>query len=172
MSSTEVTEPANTSPVEDPAPRRGVSIDLLGGIALLAIAAVFLLKAGEGSKDWLMPVSLGWGVVAVGVVLVVRGVLGHGERVDLVPPLLRGEGRDVSVFLALTVTYVVLVRPVGFWAMSFLNLFVASFYLSAERSRRDATVSVGVAAGVTVVAFLLLTQVFYVPLPKARWWPF
>lgn len=149
-----------------------IAADLVGGMALLGIAAVFLLKAGEGRLDWLLPVVLSYGVGILGVLLVVRGLLGYGDRVAAVPPILRGQGVDVAVFIVLAVIYVLLASPVGFWTMSALMIFSGSVYLDVARSRRNLTVSVLAAAGICVVGYFVLTQVFYIPMPRGQWLPF
>ncbi len=146
--------------------------DALGGVALIGIALVFILNAGAGSMDWLFPEVLAYSLVAIGVVLIGRAVLGYGERVNVIPSVLRGKGTDVAVFVVLSVVYVALAKPVGFWVMSPIVLFVAAVYLANTRDRRALTQAAVVAVVVSVVAYLLLLQVFFVPLPKAKWWPF
>lgn len=149
-----------------------MSVDLVGGLSILGIALVFFLRAGEGNLDWLFPISLGAVLAFIGVVLLVRGAMGYGDAVPLVPPIFRGHGVDVAAFIAATVIYVALLRPVGFWFMTPVMVFVASIYLANERNRRAVLTSVLVAASVAIIGWFVLTQVFYVPLPKTRWWPF
>lgn len=156
---------------EQPAGRT-VSVDLLGGLALLAIAGVFLLASGEGRMDWLMPVALSYTLVLIGIYLVVRGLLGRGERTFLVPGVLRGRGIDVAVFVAMSVVYVVLAPTVGFWVMSALMIIGSSLYLAPQRNRRVIVTSVLASVGVCVVFYLLMLHVFYVPLPASGWLPF
>lgn len=153
-------------------PERTVSVDLLGGLALLAIAGVFLLASGEGRMDWLMPVSLSYVLLLIGLYLLTRGLLGRGERTFLVPGVLRGRGIDVAVFVAMSVVYVVLAPTVGFWVMSALMIIVSSLYLAPQRNRRLILTSVLVAVGICVVFYLLMLHVFYVPLPASGWLPF
>lgn len=147
-------------------------VDLVAGIALVAIAAVFIVSAGEGRMDWLFPLVLAWLLVAVAVYLIVRGLLGYGETMPVKPALLRGEGVDVAIFTGIAVIYVILARPIGFWLASAAMLFISSVYLAVERSRTTYVYSAVVAIMVCVVSYILLLQVFYVPLPEARWLPF
>ncbi|AYY12275.1 hypothetical protein EF847_05695 [Actinobacteria bacterium YIM 96077] len=165
MSSTE-------RPVERPAPGPHVSTDLIAGMALLAIVAIGLLGSGEGHLDWLFPVTLSWILGAFGACLVVRGLLGYGHRVPAVPRLLRGQNPDVALFVGLVVVYVIVIEQVGFWLPSAAMLVVASVYLDTFRSRRNIAISVLVALGVCIVGYVVLTKVFFVPLPGGEWIPF
>ena len=160
-----------TPPAREPEPARA-RVELIAGVALIAIAAVFILSAGTGSMDWLFPLALAWLLVAVGVYLVIRGLLGFGETVRAKPALLRGEGVDVAIFTGIAVIYVVLARPIGFWLASAAMLFLSSIYLAVDRDRRTYVYSAVVAVAVCVVSYVLLLHVFYVPLPRARWLPF
>ena len=162
------TEPSTTE-----SSRAEVSRELVCGLAMLGVVAVFLGNAGEvgnGKYDWLFPVVLSYALGLLAVVLVVRGLLGKGERISVVPAVLRGEGVDVAVFGVLSILYVALVRPVGFWIMSALTIFVAAVYLDTRRSVRGALISVVVAILTCVAAYLVLTRVFYISFPPAPWW--
>lgn len=165
---TPVTDP--TAEEETPAGPQ-VSQDLVGGLVLGAICAVFLLRAGPLDRDWVFPIVLAWAAVVVAVYLVARGLLGYGDRIDARPDLLHGGALDIGVFIAMTVAYVALLRPVGYWIMTSVMIFGASLYLDTRRSRANVIISAVVAIAVSVGAFLLLTKVFYVPVPKARWLP-
>lgn len=149
-----------------------VRLDMLAGLALLAIAAFFLLGAGEGTLDWVFPSTLSYGVGILGVVLVIRSLFGFSEYVPVVPAILRGKGGAVAVFVLIMVVYVILIRPVGFWPMSALMIFVTASYLAPERSRRSVAIAGGAAVAVSVLAYFVLEYVFYVPFPEPRWLPF
>ena len=162
------TEPSTTESSRAEVPR-----DLVCGLVMLAVVAVFLGNAGEvgaGKYDWLFPVVLSYALGGLALVLVVRGLLGKGERISVVPAVLRGQGIDVAVFSILSVLYVALVRPVGFWIMSALTIFVAAVYLDTRRSTRGALTSSVVAILTCVVAYLVLTRVFYISFPPPPWW--
>lgn len=166
--STSTTEPSSTE-----SSRAETSRDLVCGLAMLAVVAVFLGTAGdvgEGNFDWLFPVVLSYGLGALAVVLVVRGLLGQGERMSVVPAVLRGQGFDVATFSLLSVLYVALVPPVGFWVMSALTMFVAAVYLDTRRSARGIRVSLVVAILVCAFSYLVLTQIFFITFPPAPWW--
>lgn len=156
---------------EEERERRQVPVDLVGGLSLLVIVVIFLVRAGEANRDWIFPIVLSYALGVMAVYLVVRGLLGRGDRILAVPPLLRGEGTDVGVFTLLTVAYVVLLRPIGFWITTSLMIVAGASYLDTKLSRRSLAISVVVAVAISVGAFLLLTRVFYVPVPRARWAP-
>lgn len=149
-----------------------VPLDLVGGLFLLFVAAVFILNAGDDMLDWIFPLSLAYTVGAIGLYLVTRGLLGLGEKTDTLVPVFKGRGVDVFVISSLVTVYVVLARPVGFWIMSMVMLFGGSVYLDNERTAKRMVSAAVVAFVVCIVAYLLLRKVFYIPLPKARWLPF
>lgn len=158
--------------------RRQIPADLVGGLAMIGIAAVFRLKSGEERLDWIFPVVLSYILGGLGILLVIRGLAGFGDRVPAVPPILRRQdgqrrqGLDVVVFVTLTVAYVALLSTVGFWVMSALTITVAAMYLDPVRSPRRLAMALAVAIAVCLLGWLLLTRVFYVPFPPADWLPF
>lgn len=149
-----------------------IPLDLVGGVFLLAVAAVFILNAGEDYLDWIFPLTLAYASGIIGIYLVIRALLGFGDKTDTLVPVLRGRGVDVAVFCVLTGLYVGLARTVGFWIMSMVMLFAGAVYLDHERTTKRTVMAGVVALLVCIVAYVLLRRVFYVPLPKARWLPF
>jgi hypothetical protein len=149
----------------------GIPVDLMSGVFLLAIVAVFVLNAGDRALDWVFPLSLSYLLGAIAVYLTIRGLLGFGDRTDTLLPVLRGRGVDVLVFTVLAAIYVVLLRAVGFWTMSALMLFAGSVFLDPTRSRKRIALSAVVAVVVCLAAYLLLVRVLFVPLPPEVWLP-
>lgn len=142
--------------------------DLVAGLAMLAVVAVFLGNAGEvgkGKFDWLFPVVLSYGLGVLALVLVVRGLLRHGEWMPLVPIIFRGQGVDVAVFSVLSIVYVVVAPMIGFWIASALLIAVAAIYLETRRSWRSAAIAVIVGVACCVVGYLTLTEIFYIKFP-------
>ena len=164
----DVIEP-RTEQESDKTPR--IPVDLVGGIVLLGIVAVFLLNAGDDLLDWIFPLILSYTLAIIGVYLVIRGLLGFGDKTDTLLPILRGRGTDPFVFTVLAAIYVGLVRAVGFWTMSVLMLFAGSVYLDHARSKRRIALAAVVALAVCIGAYVLLERVLYVPLPPERWLP-
>ena len=58
----------------------------------------------------------------------------------------------------------------GFWLSSFLMLCVAATYLTLEKTRNNLILAVVVPLGACVLAYLVFTHVFYVPLPVGTLW--
>ncbi len=148
-----------------------IPVDLVGGLFLLAVVAVFVLNAGDDLLDWIFPLSLAYTLGIIGGYLTIRGLLGFGDKTDTLLPILRGRGVDVSVFTVLAVIYVGSARAVGFWIMTALMLFTGSVYLDPVRSRKRIALAAVIALAVCVVAYVFLLRVFYVPVPRARWLP-
>jgi hypothetical protein len=149
-----------------------ISRDLVAGIVTLGVVAVFLGNAGEvsrGEYDWLFPVALSYALGVFAVILMLRGLLGRGERMPVVPVVLRGQGIDVLVFCVLTVLYVVLVPRLGFWATSTTMIVAGAVVLDTRRSVKTVLLAVAVAVAVTVVGYLTLTDIFYVRFPTGPW---
>lgn len=170
QSSTET--PVTESRAEDEAPPSpSVPQDLIAGIVLGAVVGLFWLRAGPLDRDWVFPLVLSWAGAVIAAYLVVRGLLGYGDRINARPRILTGGGLDISVFIALTIAYVALLKPVGYWIMTSGMIFATALYLDTNRSKKNMLLAAVVAIVVSVVAFLLLTKVFYVPVPKARWLP-
>jgi hypothetical protein len=165
----------STSRTEPPPSREAgpqVPRDLVAGLAMLAFVAVFLGKAGEvgkGKYDWLFPVVLSYGLAVLALVLVVRGLMRHGEWMPLVPIIFRGQGVDVAVFSVLSIAYVVVAPRIGFWIASALPIAVAAIYLETRRSWRSAAIAVLVGVACSVVGYLTLTEIFYIKFPAGPW---
>jgi hypothetical protein len=148
-----------------------IPLDLLGGLFLLSVVAVFVLNAGEDQLDWIFPLSLSYTLGIIGVYLIIRGLLGFGDKTDTLLPVLHGRGVDVLVFTVIVAIYVVVVRAIGFWAMSAVMLFAGAVYLDPARSKKRIALAAVVALAVCIAAYVLLVRVLYVPLPRERWLP-
>lgn len=154
-------------------PSRGlVSRDFVGGLALLGVAALFLLNAGEvvdGRYDWLFPIVLSYALGGLSLAMLLRGLLGRRDRMSLLPRVLRGEGVDVVLFSGLIIVYVILIEPLGFWITSLMTLFVGAVFLDTRRTRGGILLALGVACLASVIAYLALTQLFYINFPPTPW---
>ena len=148
-----------------------VSVELVAGIVMLAFVSVFIFNSGDVLLDWVFPLVLATAGAVIGVYFVIRGLLGRGAKMPLLPPLLRGKGVLVAVFVVIAVFYTGLARVVGFWIMSWLMVFTASLYLAEERNLKQAAVSAVIALAISLVGFWLFSRVFFVPFPRATWLP-
>jgi hypothetical protein len=139
---------------------------------VLAISALFILGAGEGTLDWIFPLILGYTLAVIGAVVTIRGLMGFGDKTTTLLPILHGKGVDVFVFTLTTVVYVVLASVVGFWIMTAAFIFGAAVYLDHARSGKKIALAAAISLIVCIAAYILLLQVFYVPLPPSRFLPF
>jgi hypothetical protein len=142
-----------------------VSVDLLASVTLFLIAAVLLSQTGQGARDWAMPRSLNYLLIGVGLVLLIKGLVRPGDKVPLVPAVVRGKGLDTAFFMTVGVLYALAIPIVGFWVSSVVALFVLSLALAENRALRTVLQSTAMAVGVSAGAYLLMQYVFYVPLP-------
>lgn len=149
----------------DERPGRQIPVEILTGVIMAGVAALFLLNAGSTKLDWLFPIVLSYALVAVAVVLILRGALGFGGKIPLVPPILRGHGIDVLVFSVAAIAYAALTPYVGFWIMTGLVITGAAVYLDTQRSLKRLIIAAAVAVALCVVAYLTLTEIFYVEFP-------
>lgn len=58
-----------------------ISRELVCGLVMFAVVAMFLGFAGASELDWLFPKVLSYALAALAVILVARGLLGFGEKV-------------------------------------------------------------------------------------------
>ena len=59
----------------------------------------------------------------------------------------------------------------GFWLASFLMLTLTSIYLTLDKTRSNIRLAVVVPLASCIVFYLVFLHLFYVPFPKATWWP-
>lgn len=145
-----------------------VSTDVLAALALFAIAGVLLSQTGDDLRDWVLPRTLNYLLIAVGVVLLGKGLLRPGATVRAVPRLSRS-GLDVLLFVVVAVGYVAVMSIVGFWIASAVVIVVLSLVLAESRNARTVAVSLAVAIAICAVFYVLMLHVFYVPLPEGVW---
>ena len=88
-----------------------------------------------------------------------------GDKVSLMPAVVRRQGLDTAFFMAVAVVYVLAIPILGFWISSAVVLFVLSMALAETRDRRTMIQSAATAVGMSAGAYLLMSYVFYVPLP-------
>ena len=149
-----------------------VSVDLLSGLALAVVGALFLgYSERQWVEDWMFPIGAASAAMVIGIVLIGRSIWNPGRRVALLPRLGRS-GLDMSVFLVVSALYIFLARPVGFWVVSAAYVFVMSLVFAAKRTWRWAGMSAVVSIGVIAVFYVLMVKIFYIPLPRSRWLPF
>ncbi len=155
--------------------KRLIDRDLLAAIVLLCIGAVFWVSPSADPKDWAFPRLATYLILGIAVALVARVAFAairkrvpdavHSTLADRVALI------DVFVFLAVVLAYLFVMRGLGFWLSSLLMLSLVSVYLTLEKTRRNLMLAVVVPLASCIVAYFVFTHVFYVPFPKATWWP-
>ena len=149
--------------------------DFLAALVLLFIGIVSLAEEGPDLMNWVFPRLATYFVLIVAVILITRVIF--ADFVERAPDIisLAADDRivfmDVFLFLLIALVYLLVMYGLGFWLSSFLMLSLASTYLTLEKTRRNMGVAIIVPLAACVVAYLVFLHVFYVPLPKATWWP-
>ncbi|MCS7234841.1 MAG: tripartite tricarboxylate transporter TctB family protein [Armatimonadota bacterium] len=145
-----------------------MNASVVGGVLLLALAAVAFWGARGGTPAvWLFP-RLAAGVMAVsGILLVEEGI----RRPDhVVMWASRGEARDVLAFTLGAVAYAALVPWLGFWLATTLILAGAAYALQAQRDVQSLGKWLGVGLALGLGFDALFVGAFGVPLPGGVLW--
>ena len=155
--------------------QRLVDRDLLTALVLLFIGGVALFSAGDDVKNWMFPLLATYLIIAIAVALIARVVF--AAIMKHVPDIvhLARENRiaffDVLVFCMIVLAYVFVMNGLGFWLSSLLMLSLTSIYLTLDKTRRNIRIAMVVPLVTCVAAYFVFLRVFYVPFPKATWWP-
>ena len=149
--------------------------NLITALILFFVGGVATISSGDDVKNWMFPLLAAYVMLAIGAMLLARFL--YLEITKHVPDLLRMSGADreaatdVIVFAAIVLVYIVVMHGLGFWISSFLMLSLTSIYLTLDKSRRNVVLAVVVPFAACVAAYIIFLRVFYVPFPKAAWWP-
>jgi hypothetical protein len=155
--------------------QRLVDRDLLCALVLFVIGAVSLSEAGTDVRNWIFPRLATYFILAVAVVLIARVVF--AAAIKRVPDIVRWDPEDwinfvdVAMFCAIVLAYMFVMYGFGFWISSFLMLSLTSIYLTLDKTPRNIALAMVVPLAACVLAYVVFLHVFYVPLPKATWWP-
>jgi hypothetical protein len=155
--------------------RRLIDRDLLTALVLFCIGAVFWVDPGADVKDWIFPRLAVYLILGIAVALVARVVFAAFMRrlPDIIH--LTSEDRiaaiDVLVFFVIVLAYMFVMYGFGFWLSSLLMLSLTSIYLTLDKTRHNIMLAVVVPLLTCIVAYFVFLHVFYVPFPKATWWP-
>ena len=149
--------------------------DLLTALVLLVIGGVFLSNSGNDLKDWIFPLMATYFILGVAVALALLVIF--RAMMKILPKILHltAEDRvayfDVLVFFLIVLAYILVMHGIGFWLSSLLMVTLTSIYLTLEKTRHNMMLALVVPLLFCIVAFFVFTHVFYVPFPKASWWP-
>ncbi len=149
--------------------------DVLTGLVLFAIGSFFLNAAGDDVKNWIFPVLAIYLLMGIGAVLILRAAFfAFMKRAPDIIRLAREDReirRDVFIFFLIVLTYMFVMSGIGFWLASFLMLTLTSNYLTLDKTRQNIRLAIVVPLGVCILFYIVFLHLFYVPFPKATWWP-
>jgi hypothetical protein len=151
-----------------------VDRDFLAAIALFAVGAVSLSAEGNDLMNWVFPRLATYVVLASAVILLF--VVVFASAVKHAPDLIQMTSEDwivarnVFVFFLVVLAYLFVMYGLGFWLSSFLMLVLTSVYLTQDKTPRNLGLAVIVPLGICIVAYVVFQDIFYVPVPEARWW--
>ena len=154
---------------------RLVDRDLLTAMVLLIVGGVAWLSAGGDVKNWIFPLLAIYLILGIAAALLARVIF--SAIFDYVPDDVRVSDEDKSVlfdvlvFLLIVLAYMFVMYGLGFWLSSFFMLSLASIYLTLDKTRRSIALAVIVPLAICSAAYFIFLHVFYVPFPKATWWP-
>ena len=149
--------------------------DLLTGLILLCIFGIFSADNSADPKDWIFPILATYVILAIAVALVARGAFALIiKRLPDIIHLTPEEGIayfDVLVFFLIVLAYMFLMDGLGFWLSSFLMLSITSIYLTLDKTPRNIKLAMIVPLGSCIACYFAFLYFFYVPFPRATWWP-
>jgi hypothetical protein len=152
-----------------------VDRDLLTALVLLFIGGVALFSAGDDVKNWMFPLLATYLILAIAVALIARvvftAIMKHLPDIIRLAPEDQIAFIDVLVFFLIVLTYIFVMSGLGFWLSSLLMLSLTSIYLTLDKTRRNIRIAMVVPLVTCVAAYFVFLRVFYVPFPKATWWP-
>ncbi|MBT3989298.1 MAG: hypothetical protein HOE97_02145 [Rhodospirillaceae bacterium] len=149
--------------------------DIITALVLFGIGGFFLNAAGDDVKNWIFPVLAIYLLMGIAAALVLR--VAFQAFMKRAPDIVRlaREDRvihiDVLVFFLIVLAFMFVMSGIGFWLASFLMLTLTSNYLTLDKSRQNIRLAIVVPLGVCILFYVVFLHVFYVPFPKATWWP-
>ncbi len=149
--------------------------DLLTALALFSIGGVAFFSADNDVKNWIFPLLAAYLILGIAAALVARvvfaAIMRHVPDIVRLAPEDRSAVIDVLVFFLIVLAYMFVMYGLGFWLSSLLMLSLTSIYLTLDKTRRNIRLALVVPLVTCVVAYFVFLHVFYVPFPKATWWP-
>jgi hypothetical protein len=149
--------------------------DMLTALVLFFFGGVAVFAADSDVKNWIFPLLAAYLLIGIAVALVGRVVFAAIKKQlpDIVrlAPEDRVPAMDVVVFFLIVLAYMFVMFGLGFWLASFLMLTVTSIYLTLDKTRKNIRLAVIVPLASCIVFYMVFLHLFYVPFPKATWWP-
>ena len=153
--------------------KRFADRDLLTALMLFGVSALFSVGSSSDPKDWAFPLLANYVTLGIAIAFLAKFIV-SAVRQHL-PDLLamtaddRASFVDVVVFIVIVLAFLLAMFRLGFWPSALIMLIGASLYLTRERTTRNIRMAIVAPICISIVAFLVFTQVFYVPFPEAGW---
>ena len=155
--------------------QRLVDRDLLTALVLFCIYAVFASGSSSDVKDWIFPLLATYVILAIAVALVAKvslaAIMKHIPDTVHLTQDERISSIDVLVFFLIVLAYMFVMYGLGFWLSSLLMVSLTSIYLTLDKTRRNIGLAMIVPLGSCILFYFVFLHVFYVPFPRATWWP-
>ena len=149
--------------------------DLLTALALFFIGGVAFFSADNDVKNWIFPLLAAYLILGIAAALVARvvfaAIMRHVPDIVRLAPEDRIAVIDVLVFFLIVLAYMFVMYGLGFWLSSLLMLSLTSIYLTLDKTRQNIRLALIVPLGACVMFYFVFLHLFYVPFPKATWWP-
>ena len=149
--------------------------DLLTGLILLCIFGIFSADNSADPKDWIFPIIANYVILIVGIALFTRGafalIMKRLPDIIHLTPEERIAYFDVLVFFLIVLAYMFVMYGLGFWLSSLLMVSLTSIYLTLDKTRLNIGLATVVPLGSCILFYFVFLHVFYVPFPRATWWP-
>jgi hypothetical protein len=155
--------------------QRLIDRDFLTALVLFLVGWLAVSSADNDVKNWVFPLLAAYLLLGIAAALIVRVVFAAIK--NKVPDIVRlaQEDRpafiDVSVFFLIVLGYMFVMHGLGFWLASWIMLSLTSLWLTQDRTRRNIRLALVVPLATCIVAYVVFLHLFYVPFPKATWWP-
>jgi hypothetical protein len=153
--------------------KRFADRDLLTALMLFGVSALFSVGSSSDPKDWAFPLLANYATLGIAIAFLAKFIV-SAVRQHL-PDLLamtaddRASFVDVVVFMVIVLAFLLAMFRLGFWPSALIMLIGASLYLTRERTTRNIRMAIVAPICISIVAYLVFTQVFYVPFPEAGW---
>ena len=153
--------------------KRFADRDLLTSLMLFGVSALFSVGSSSDPKDWAFPLLANYVTLGIAIAFLAKFIFAVAKK--HLPDLIEMTADDwasivdVVVFMVIVLVYLLVMFGMGFWPASLIMLILASVYLTQERTTRHLRLAIIVPICISIVAYLIFTQVFYVPFPEAGW---
>jgi putative tricarboxylic transport membrane protein len=133
--------------------------DPIAAVVIFALSAtMFVLSFNYGGGSQLFPRWISGAMIICSIALFIRGFISptDDERMNA------GEIRRVALSIVLTLAYVALIVPIGFFTASLIYLPLAAYALGLRRHVLIWVTTIIYVFGI----YYLFARIFYTPLPR------